>query len=224
MSNSFETKYAKQIQSRASSHGFRISLSEARQYYLTTVAKVGEKPTEDEFHTILTAIANNRPDNHDLTVVQTNNQPSINQDFEQMSITTQQTSETPSTSTGMIHQERAQQPPQGQLAVTHNDIQQAVELQFGRENQETKQAILNYVAQDTYSTAQELQSALAKLRSMRLDILLKLISDYNAASKADESLLKTALCNASAQRLKETADFFDSFESQLIAMRSTFGL
>ena len=50
------------------------------------------------------------------------------------------------------------------LSITQQQIQEAVEQQFGRENVETKTAILNYVAQDTFSTAQELQTALTKLR------------------------------------------------------------
>lgn len=110
------------------------------------------------------------------------------------------------------------------LSVTQQQIQEAVEQQFGRENVETKTAILNYVAQDTFSTAQELQTALSKLRQMRLDILMKLIADHNQASGKDEDLLKSALSQASANRQKETEDFFDEFENQLLQMRLTFGM
>jgi hypothetical protein len=88
---------------------------------------------------------------------------------------------------------------------------------LGRENIETKTAILNYVAQDTFSTAQELQTALSKLRQMRLDILMKLINDHNSQSSSDEDLLKNALLAATANRQKETEDFFGSFENQLLA-------
>jgi hypothetical protein len=110
------------------------------------------------------------------------------------------------------------------LSVTQQQIQEAVEQQFGRENVETKTAILNYVAQDTFSTAQELQTALSKLRHTRLDILMKLIADHNQASGEDENLLKKALLQASASRHQETADFFDSFDNQLIQMRASFGI
>jgi hypothetical protein len=224
MTTALETKYGKRIQSRASSHGFRISLSDARQYYLNHVAVQGTEPTEDDYRNILIAISNNNPAT-DLVITETSNQSTHNQETTNMSsFAPVQASEVLNTSSGMIHQNKPQHSSQDQLTVTHTDIQYAVEQQFGRENQETKQAILNYVAQDTYATAQELQTALAKLRSMRLDILLKLISDYNEASKSDESLLKTALSNASAQRQKETDDFFVSFESQLAMMRNTFGV
>jgi hypothetical protein len=110
------------------------------------------------------------------------------------------------------------------LGLTQQQIQQAVEEQFGKENIETKTAILNYVAQDTFATATELQQALSKLRQMRLDILMKLISDHNQASSSDENLLKTALLQASASRQRESADFFDSFDNQLIQMRASFGI
>jgi 6-phosphofructokinase len=110
------------------------------------------------------------------------------------------------------------------LSITQQEIQQAVEQQFGRENVETKTAILNYVAQDTFSTASELQTALSKLRQMRLDILMKLIADHNQASGKDEDLLKSALQNATANRQRETEDFFGSFENQLLEMRAAFGV
>lgn len=224
MSTSVATKYAKQIQSRASAKGYRISLADARDYYVSMVVNQGEKPTEEEFSKILKVVADNRPSVNSLTV-STSQQVTNNQENQEMSsMTPVQSSEVPNNTSGMIHQNTAPQVPQSQLAVTHNDIQLAVEQQFGSENQATKQAILNYVAQDTFSTAQELQAALAKLRTMRLDILYKLISDFNIASKSDESLLKTALSNASVKRQQETADFFDSFENQLAMMRNTFGL
>jgi 3'-phosphoadenosine 5'-phosphosulfate sulfotransferase len=90
---------------------------------------------------------------------------------------------------------------------TQQQIQEAVEQQFGRENIETKTAILNYVAQDTFSTAQELQTALSKLRQMRLDILMKLINDHNSQSSSDEDLLKNALLTATANRQRRLRIF-----------------
>jgi hypothetical protein len=83
---------------------------------------------------------------------------------------------------------------------------------------------LNYVAKDTFTTAKELQSALAKLRQTKLDILMKLISDHNQAASSDEGLLKNALLQATAQRQQESEDFFGSFENQLVEMRAAFGV
>jgi hypothetical protein len=59
---------------------------------------------------------------------------------------------------------------------------------------------------------------------MRLDVLLKVISDHNQASGSDEDLLKNALLTATANRQRETEDFFGSFESQLAEMRAAFGV
>jgi hypothetical protein len=59
---------------------------------------------------------------------------------------------------------------------------------------------------------------------MRLDILMKLIADHNQASGEDEKLLKSALSQATANRQRETEDFFDSFESHLMQVRANFGI
>ena len=116
------------------------------------------------------------------------------------------------------------QPSSANLTITQQQIQEAVEQQFGRENVETKTAILNYVCKDVFNTSQELQHALAKLRQTKLDILLKLINDHNQAASSDENTLKTALLQASEQRQRETEDFFGSFENQLLEMRAAFGV
>jgi hypothetical protein len=76
----------------------------------------------------------------------------------------------------------------------------------------------------TRGTVQELQQALSKLRQMRLDILMKLINDHNSQSSCDEDLLKNALLAATANRQRETEDFFGSFENQLLEMRTAFGV
>lgn len=54
--------------------------------------------------------------------------------------------------------------PQVNLGITQYEIQQAVEQQFGKENVETKTAILNYVAQDTFATA-HFENQLAQMRA-----------------------------------------------------------
>ena len=66
----------------------------------------------------------------------------------------------------------------------------------------------------------------AKLRKEipRASILMKLINDHNSQSSTDEDLLKNALLAATANRQKETEDFFGLFENQLLQMRATFGV
>jgi hypothetical protein len=59
---------------------------------------------------------------------------------------------------------------------------------------------------------------------MRLDILLKLISDHNQQSSGDDNLIKVALLQASASRQQETSDFFASFDKRLTEMRASFGV
>ncbi len=216
-------KFIKRLQTRASRKGVSVSKSQVREVYQSVVASP-ESPTDEEISAVIEQLENQykapsfKPTNELAT---TDSAPIQQQETEQMThaqSTAQSSSSTLATSnpSSLYHSSKAN------LNLTQQQIQEAVEQQFGKENVETKTAILNYVAQDTFATAQELQTALAKLRQMRLDILMKLIADHNQASGKDEDLLKSALLTATANRQRETEDFFGSFESQLLQMRATF--
>ena len=218
-------KFIKRLQTRASRKGVSVSKSQVREVYQSVVASP-ESPTDEEISAVIEQLENQykapsfKPTNELAT---TDSAPIQQQETEQMThaqSTAQSSSSTLATSnpSSLSHRSNAN------LNLTQQQIQEAVEQQFGRENIETKTAILNYVAQDTFSTAQELQTALSKLRQMRLDILMKLINDHNSQSSSDEDLLKNALLAATANRQKETEDFFGSFENQLLEMRAAFGV
>jgi BRCT domain type II-containing protein len=219
-------KFIKRLQTRASRKGVSVSKSQVREVYQSVVASP-ESPTDEEISAVIEQLeshykAPSFEPNDELSatekseaIQQQENEPMTPaQPTAQPSISTLATSN-PST---LSHGSTAN------LSITQQQIQEAVEQQFGRENIETKTAILNYVAQDTFSTAQELQQALSKLRQMRLDILMKLINDHNSQSSSDEDLLKNALLTATANRQRETEDFFGSFENQLLQMRAAFGV
>ena len=241
-------KFIKRLQTRASRKGISVSKSQVREVY-TQVVVTPESPTDEEILSVIEQLeAQYQAPSHeasggDLTIPQPqiteitpeNNpevwetlqppteQPTPQQEPQEMTPaqpTAQPTDSTLATSS----RSTLSQASSANLTITQQQIQEAVEQQFGRENVETKTAILNYVAQDTFSTAQELQTALAKLRQMRLDILMKLIADHNSQSSSDEDLLKSALQAATANRQKETEDFFGSFENQLLEMRAAFGV
>ena len=241
-------KFIKRLQTRASRKGISVSKSQVREVY-TQVVVEPESPTDEEILSVIDQLEkqylapSHQASGDELTIPQPQiteitpesnpeiwetlqpptEQPTPQQEPQQM--TPAQPTAQPSNSTLATSSHSGMtQASSVNLTVTQQEIQQAVEQQFGRENVETKTAILNYVAQDTFSTAQELQTALSKLRQMRLDILMKLIADHNQASGKDEDLLKSALTQASANRQKETEDFFGSFESQLLQMRATFGV
>jgi hypothetical protein len=108
--------------------------------------------------------------------------------------------------------------------LTEHAIAQAVEEEFGKESVQTKAAIIDYVARDTYTTAQELKDALQQLRQLKLDILMKVVLDHNQAAQSDENLIKEALTSASSQRKEESADFFSSLDNLTRQMRLEFGL
>jgi hypothetical protein len=241
-------KFIKRLQTRASRKGISVSKSQVREVY-TQVVVEPESPTDEEILSVIEQLEkqyqapSHEASGDELTIPQpqiteitpeTNpeiwetlqpptEQPTPQQEPQQM--TPAQPTAQPSNSTLATSSRSAiSQASNNNLSVTQQQIQEAVEQQFGRENVETKTAILNYVAQDTFSTATELQTALSKLRQMKLDILMKLIADHNQASGKDEDLLKSALLAATANRQRETEDFFGSFENQLLEMRAVFGV
>jgi hypothetical protein len=244
-------KYVKRLQTRASRKGISVSKSQVREVYESVVANP-ESPSEQEMSAVIQALEEQfqapsyegnkgdleiaKPQITEITpqkntdIWESFQPPSIEQPIpvpqqESSQMTPAQSPAQPTTSSLTTSNHSAlSKPSEGNLAVTQQDIQQAVEEQFGRENLETKTAILNYVSRDVFATAQELQSALGKLRQTKLDILLKLIADHNSASSSDEDLLKNALLNATNKRQKETEDFFGSFENQLQQMRANFGI
>ncbi len=241
-------KFIKRLQTRASRKGISVSKSQVREVY-TQVVVTPDSPTDEEILSVIEQLEkqyqapSHEASGDELTIPQpqiteitpeTNpeiwetlqpptEQPTPQQEPQQM--TPAQPTAQPSNSTLATSSRSAiSQASNNNLSVTQQQIQEAVEQQFGRENLETKTAILNYVAQDTFSTATELQTALSKLRQMKLDILMKLIADHNQASGKDEDLLKSALLAATANRQRETEDFFGSFENQLLEMRAVFGV
>lgn len=219
-------KFIKRLQTRASRKGISVSKSQVREVY-TQVVVTPEAPTDEEIVFVIEQLekqyqAPSHEEENQLTTT-AESAPVQHQETEPM--TPAQPTAQPSNSTlATSSRSTLSQASSANLTITQQQIQEAVEQQFGKENVETKTAILNYVAQDTFSTAQELQTALSKLRQMRLDILMKLIADHNSQSSSDEDLLKNALLTATANRQRETEDFFGSFESQLLQMRAMFGV
>jgi plasmid stability protein len=219
-------KFIKRLQTRASRKGVSVSKSQVREVYQSVVASP-ESPTDEEISAVIEQLesqykAPSFEPNSELSVTE---KSEIIQQQEIEPMTPAQPTAQPSSSTlATSNHNTLSHGSTANLSITQQQIQEAVEQQFGRENIETKTAILNYVAQDTFSTAQELQTALSKLRQMRLDILMKLINDHNSQSSSDEDLLKNALLAATANRQKETEDFFGSFENQLLEMRAAFGV
>jgi hypothetical protein len=219
-------KFIKRLQTRASRKGVSVSKSQVREVYQSVVASP-ESPTDEEISAVIEQLENQykAPSFEPTTDLLTIEQSAPIQQQEPQEMTPAQSSAQPSSSTlATSSPSTLSHGSIANLSITQQQIQEAVEQQFGRENIETKTAILNYVAQDTFSTAQELQTALSKLRQMRLDILMKLINDHNSQSSSDEDLLKNALLTATANRQRETEDFFGSFENQLLQMRATFGV
>ena len=223
-------KFIKRLQTRASRKGLSVTKSQVREVY-ESVVTTPESPSEEEMSAVIQRLEtqyqapSHEPTASELTVAEQPTLPQEEEVKEMSQSTPAQPAQEPTTNTlAKSHRSGLSQASSANLAITQEQIQQAVEQQFGKENIETKQAILNYVAQDTFSTATELQAALTKLRQMRLDILMKLICDHNSQASSDEELLKTALLTATANRQRETEDFFASFDARLLQMRTNFGI
>ena len=219
-------KFIKRLQTRASRKGVSVSKSQVREIYQSVVASP-ESPTDEEISIIIEQLESQykAPSFEPSSELSTTEKsaPIEQQETEQMT-PAQSTAQFSSSTLATSNPSTLSHGSTANLSPTQQQIQEAVEQQFGRKNVETKTAILNYVAQDTFSTAQELQTALSKLRQMRLDILMKLISDHNSQSSSDEDLLKHGLFASTANRQRETEDFYGSFKNQLLQMRATFGV
>jgi BRCT domain type II-containing protein len=219
-------KFIKRLQTRATRKGISVSKSQVREVY-TQVVVTPDSPTDEEILSVIEQLEKQylAPSHEQENQLATTAESTPTPQQEPQEMTPAQPTAQPSNSTlATSSRSSLSQASSANLSITQQEIQQAVEQQFGRENVETKTAILNYVAQDTFSTAQELQMALSKLRQMRLDILMKLIADHNSQALSDQDLLKNALASATANRQRETEDFFGSFENQLLQMRAVFGV
>lgn len=223
--------FIKRLQTRASKQGVRVSKDQVRAIYPNCVADL-ENPTEVEMGLALGEIIRLHspkdltiaqpetieitPDSHPETweILQPpaeetpQETPAIAPQTEQSALTTNTQNLTDSLSTNL----------------TQTEIQSAVEQHFGRESLETKTAILNYIAKDTFTTATELRTALSRLREMKLEILMKIVLDHNQEAATDQTLIQDALIKATQQRQEESQDFFNQFENQLQGMRAAFGL
>jgi predicted transcriptional regulator/plasmid stability protein len=223
-------KFIKRLQTRASRKGISVSKSQVREVYQSVVT-TPEHPSEEEMSAVIQKLEaqyqapSYEVTNSQLTVTEQPELTQAEEPKEMIQSTPAQPAQQPSSSTlATSNRSSLSHPSDTSTAPTQTQIIEAVEKEFGKENFETKTAILNYVLNDTYQTATELQGALAKLRQMRLDILMKLIADHNQASGEDEKLFKSALSQAAANRQQETEDFFDSFENQLTSVRASFGI
>jgi plasmid stability protein len=219
-------KYIKRLQTRASRKGISVSKSQVREVYQSVVA-TPENPSEEEMSAVIEALETQyqapsyEAYNNQLTTIEQALQPT---EETQKMIQSNPLQDTVKGDLATSNRSNSSLSSEASTAITQQQIKEAVEMQFGRENIETKTAILNYIAQDTFATATELQQALSKLRQMRLDILLKLISDHNQQSSGDDNLIKVALLQASNARQQETNDFFASFDKRLTEMRASFGV
>jgi hypothetical protein len=215
--------FIKRIQTRASRQGVRVSKPAIRELYNKYVANPA-LPTEVEMSLVLGELLKS-PQSTELAIpepeiieITPDSHPDV---WETLQPPTEEPTASNSSLTAVPSSTLTDELSAG---LTQRQIQSAVEQHFGKESVETKQAILNYVAQDTFATATELRTALTRLREMKLEILMKIVLDHNQASGTDQNLIQSALTQATQQRQEESRDFFNQFENQLAGMKAAFGL
>lgn len=227
--------YIKRLQTRASKQNVRVTKDQVRSIYRDCVADL-ENPTEVEMGLALGEIIRIHSPK-DLTIAEPETieitadshpdvwdklQPPTEETVEEIEAIAPQSQET--SPSALATKPNSSLTQQEGTNLTQREIQSAVEQHFGRESQETKSAILNYIAKDTFTTATELRAALSRLREMKLEILMKVVNDFNQESSADQNRIQDALAKASQKRQEESSDFLAEFESQLAGMRAAFGL
>ena len=170
-------KFIKRLQTRASRKGISVSKSQVREVY-TQVVVTPDSPTDEEILSVIDQLEkqylapSHEASGDELTI----SQPQITEITPESNPETWETLQPPTEQPTPTPQQEPQQmtPAQptaqvsnsslttstrsvisqfssGNLSVTQQQIQQAVEEQFGKENVETKTAILNYVCKDIFA-------------------------------------------------------------------------
>lgn len=239
-------KFIKRLQTRASRKGISVSKSQVREVY-TQVVVTPEAPTDQEILSVIEQLEkqylapSHEVSEDELTIPQPQiieitpesrpevweivqpptEQPTVTPQQEPQQMTaTQPTNSTLATSS----QANITQASSANLSLTQQQIQEAVELQFGSQSQQTKEALVNYAFQRTFKDAGDLRLALEKVAQLEKDAFLKIISDFNATGLKNRELYESALKEVQAKLQGKDADFFGSLESQLLQMRVTFGI
>jgi plasmid stability protein len=140
-------KYIKRLQTRASRKGISVSKSQVREVYQSVVV-TPENPSEEELRAVIEALETQyqapayEADNSKLATTE-QALPVLTEEPQQMtqSVPAQ---ETPKGDLATSNRSNSSLSSEASTALTQQQIKEAVEMQFGRENVETKTAILNY--------------------------------------------------------------------------------
>lgn len=226
-------KFIKRLQTRASRKGISVSKSQVREVY-TQVVTAPECPSEEDMISVIERLEEQfkapaqEPESNQITVSESTESiqqsAQIQQQEEPQEMTPAQpvqhseTAMMPYQSNGMSHA------PSGELGVTGKQIKEAVELQFGSQSQQTKEALVSYAFQRSFKNADDLRLALEKIAQLEQDAFLKIIADFNTTAIANRDMYKSALEEVQAKLQREDEDFFGSLESRLAGMRAKFGI
>ncbi|NEP01243.1 MAG: hypothetical protein F6K58_21810 [Symploca sp. SIO2E9] len=210
-----QTKYAKRIQSRLSSRGFKYSLQQCRE---ALTFQVGDNlPTVEDISTVVDFLQSKTSE---LATVTTNQ-------IEQVDIDeTVEESNSLEISNQSVEQPEKDQEPEPNLnntltttdskgVVPQQQISTMVSKLFNDQPAEIQQQITQYSMERTFTNIREVQSFLENLRDMEFNLMVQTLQDHFKRRGSMLNVLNEVLQQQQAKDEENRSSFFESFQNQL---------
>ena len=225
MTNADLTKYAKRIQSRLATRGFKYSLQQCRE---ALTHQVGEnQPSLEDISTVVDFLQSLPSE---LTTVTTNQieQVDIDEPVEESN-----SLEIPGKSVEQPEKDQELQPEQQHTLTTtdstlpanghsassglvpQQQISTMVEKLFNDQPPEIQQQITQYSMERTFTNIREVQSFLESLRDMEFNLMIQTLQDHFNRRGSMLNVLNEVLQQQQAKDEQSRTSFFDSFQTQL---------
>ena len=215
MTNADLTKYAKRIQSRLATRGFKYSLQQCRE---ALTHQVGEnQPSLEDISTVVDFLQSLPSE---LTTVTTNQieQVDIDEPVEESN-----SLEIPGQSVEQPEKDQELQPEQQHTLTTtassglvpQQQISTMVEKLFNDQPAEIQQQITQYSMERTFTNIREVQSFLESLRDMEFNLMIQTLQDHFNRRGSMLNVLNEVLQQQQAKDEQSRTSFFDSFQTQL---------
>ncbi|NEP00417.1 MAG: hypothetical protein F6K58_17400 [Symploca sp. SIO2E9] len=200
-----QTKYAKRIQSRLSSRGFKYSLQQCRE---ALTFKVGDNlPTVEDIATVVDSLQSL---SSELATVTTNQIEPIEEttNLETTELPSQPQEPEPNLNNTLTTTDSNGLVPQQQISTMVSKL-------FNDQPAEIQQQITQYSMERTFTNIREVQSFLENLRDMEFNLMLQTLQDHFNRRGSMLNVLNDVLQQQQAKDEQNRTSFFDSFQNQL---------
>lgn len=221
------TKFAKRLQSRLSSRGFKFSLQECREALINWVGE--SLPTDEQLASLvdsLTAKAKSgettQPSN-DLAIAQTAEEVELSlaqpqPAMDEIANNPPQTEEEKELINELaLAKSESNLPKKSNPSemIPQSEVKEMVSQTFANQPEEFRSQITNYALEHSFHNVREVQSFLEQLRSLEFSLLTQTLQDHLNRRSSMLIVLNEVIQNQQ-QKNKETRDsFFESFNSRL---------